>query len=506
MYLVDNHLFLRRTPTPIDFTPINFQPTNSGRNSPSMQQFSGRASPSLQQFTSQSMQLLDRSSPSTQLSGRASPSLQQFTSQFSGRNSPSMQQFDNTTIINQLPITPSPERRRTRSFDLGQEGYTSIEVGTERERPSSVGPLGDQSFVPLPSVQSEKDGKKCKQCNCKKSNCLKLYCECFAARTYCDGCNCTDCRNNKENEALVQRAVASTLERNPAAFRPKIYTQKMEGAEHVAKHNKGCHCRKSGCLKKYCECFQANILCSDNCKCTDCKNYDGSVERRAVLEEAAGRSSPSPPPIKKARSTPPVKPNYNNPAILMAPTQGIPPGIPQLPVNYGLDQMSSIMAGVKRPVLNQLCKVLLLAASEEEKRANEIPSSMIPDMECDHTDHGAEHEGNLNYPPDTERAVFSELLNFMKRNMVAKDDPVMYQTGYANVLSSNRPPEMYTHPNVMNQMPPNMVPVNMAVSGQIIPEQSQVKAPINGKPTIGSGVGAFQSWDASKSRVTLGNS
>jgi len=242
---------------------------------------------------------------------------------------------------------------------------------------------------------------------------------------------------------LVQRAVASTLERNPAAFRPKIYTQKMEGAEQVAKHNKGCHCRKSGCLKKYCECFQANILCSDNCKCTDCKNYDGSVERRAVLEEAAGRSSPSPPPIKKkARSTPPVKPNYNNPSILMAPTQGGPPGMPQLPINYGLDQMSSIMAGVKRPVLNQLYDSM--------------------------------------------------------------NNPVMYQTGYANVLSSNRPPEMYSHP--MNQMPPNMVPINMAVSGQIMPEQSQIKPPINGKPTIGSGVGAFQSWDASKSRVTLGNS
>jgi Tesmin/TSO1-like CXC domain, cysteine-rich domain len=89
---------------------------------------------------------------------------------------------------------------------------------------------------------SSKDSKKGK-CNCKKSKCLKLYCECFAARLYCSGCNCKECHNMPEFEHERDKAVKAAITKNRAAFEPRINEE----------HNLGCKCKRSQCLKKYCE-------------------------------------------------------------------------------------------------------------------------------------------------------------------------------------------------------------------------------------------------------------
>lgn len=135
--------------------------------------------------------------------------------------------------------------------------------------------------------------KKKKNCNCRNSKCLKMYCECFQELQYCDGCNCSNCGNVVENENARKEAITAIVQRNPLAFQPKIENgpttpnirKDNSGAMPlVPKHNKGCHCKKSGCLKKYCECYQANVLCSKNCRCMDCKNFEGSGERKTLIQ------------------------------------------------------------------------------------------------------------------------------------------------------------------------------------------------------------------------------
>ncbi|KAJ8319033.1 hypothetical protein KUTeg_004124 [Tegillarca granosa] len=141
--------------------------------------------------------------------------------------------------------------------------------------------------VPINGTSIEPTGARPrKPCNCTKSQCLKLYCDCFANGEFCHNCNCNNCANNLEHEEERSRAIKSCLDRNPMAFHPKIGKGKGRDGERDRRHNKGCNCKRSGCLKNYCECYEAKIMCSSTCKCIGCKNFEESPERKTLMHLA----------------------------------------------------------------------------------------------------------------------------------------------------------------------------------------------------------------------------
>lgn len=176
-----------------------------------------------------------------------------------------------------LPPLTKPNGPLSSKTVLAQtEGSKKAEKDTSVSVVTSLSAAPKATITRVESVEVAKIPSNTQQqpCNCKRSKCLKLYCDCFAAGLFCHvRCKCTDCLNTEATKEEREKAVKATLDRNPNAFKPKF--QKLDKSKSNLCHQKGCHCKKSGCLKKYCECYLNNVLCGENCKCAGCKNFDG---------------------------------------------------------------------------------------------------------------------------------------------------------------------------------------------------------------------------------------
>lgn len=136
---------------------------------------------------------------------------------------------------------------------------------------------------------NEKEKASEEGCNCRNTKCLKLYCECLRKGLMCSlNCNCIGCENHSHSAIRAER-VKHIEKKNPHAFKPII----VESVGPTPKvHNKGCNCRRSHCLKNYCECHQFGVKCTDSCKCTECKNtHDFRGSSAKQVQKKASKSN-----------------------------------------------------------------------------------------------------------------------------------------------------------------------------------------------------------------------
>lgn len=117
-----------------------------------------------------------------------------------------------------------------------------------------------------------------KRCRCRRSRCLKKYCDCFAAGSFCGPeCECEGCGNHQDNQEQVERA------RQSASQRSSTSGEALNGEPSASERSsRGCRCKRTGCLKRYCECFQAGRECTAQCACEGCLNCRGLSEHLLV--------------------------------------------------------------------------------------------------------------------------------------------------------------------------------------------------------------------------------
>jgi len=219
------------------------------------------------------------------------------------------------------------------------------------QQQQSSAAAGSAADIRSPTISKQRSGCSCQRTKCLKlyCECFSAGKTCLPS----DGsseegtCNCRDCGNTPSDIGSVQRqaAIVKSLTTKSRTYRPRTQMAHAEGfVENLHPNilhrnttttstplslkkidlnspaalisqasdssasltNEGvrdkaslpqlpppprCFCKKSRCIKLYCDCFTAGLYCEDGrCKCTDCQNM--GLKSSGEISDTAAFSSP----------------------------------------------------------------------------------------------------------------------------------------------------------------------------------------------------------------------
>ena len=175
------------------------------------------------------------------------------------------------------------ERRAQGSVRYSNEAV-SMEVESHNASRGSHGmlgrhePRGDIQLYPEETMRTH-------ECDCYQ-NCVGADCACFRTLLVepCVEGNCCEGCIRLKSERI--RLAALQYQEMQVESSPTLPT-----AFPLQNHAKsGCSCKKTRCLKLYCECFSRKGYCGEGCNCEDCLNMvDSEARSHAIVENAGAR-------------------------------------------------------------------------------------------------------------------------------------------------------------------------------------------------------------------------
>ncbi|CAD8112632.1 unnamed protein product [Paramecium sonneborni] len=214
------------------------------------------------EFEPQDKQILDETNAKFQSSiSIQDPPVKQYSSLNSIHEEEQQQKVQDEILSPSKLLETNNELKSAFSFEIKPEQMQIQEEPIANTRTRRKASKANYNVDDSPTMDSE-----IKPCHCSKTNCLQLYCSCFHNRRQCtQECKCSDCFNDGWHQDEVIKAVEQI----------KIKEQRASHHDLDSFDTRqvwGCKCKKTKCVKGYCECYIRNKKCSSHCQCSDCQN------------------------------------------------------------------------------------------------------------------------------------------------------------------------------------------------------------------------------------------